>query len=192
MNELKDRIRTALQFDLPYFDRELNIPGKPAAVLILISEDEKVLLTRRTDTVETHKGQIAFPGGKMDPGEVEPVQTALREAWEEVGLPRERVEILGEMPPLPVYASHHIVNPVIGSLRALHHEVTLLPQEKETAEIFWVPLKFFLEEKLYSREEREHQGFKYQTHVYQWEHHEIWGATAIMIKNFCDRLKRVA
>lgn len=189
---LRERLERALRVEIPYFDRNLEIRGTPAAVLLFVSPDEHVLLTKRTDTVETHKGQIAFPGGRMNPGETDPRVTAQREALEEVGLESSHIDIVGELPVLPVYASSHLIHPVVAIGKSKHHELALTAQASETAEIFWVPLEFFLTERTYRTEQREWKGQAYTTHVYQWNQHEIWGATAIMIKNFCDRIQRAS
>lgn len=188
----RDQLKRALSLSLPYFDRDLEVRGTLAAVLVFVSRDGHLLLTKRADSVETHKGQIAFPGGRMEPGETDPRITAKREALEEVGLESSHIEIVGELPLLPVYASAHVITPVVAIGKSLHHEFELTAQVAETAEIFWVPLEFFLSEERYRTEKREHKGQSYTTHVYQWNQYEIWGATAIMIKNFCDRIKQAS
>ncbi|MCM0605604.1 MAG: CoA pyrophosphatase [Xanthomonadaceae bacterium] len=189
---LRQQIERALKLEFPYFDCTLENKGTLAAVLLFVSHDEHLLLTKRTESVETHKGQIAFPGGRMDLGETDPRVTATREALEEVGLESSHIDIVGELPLLPVYASSHLIHPVVAIGKSKSHEMELTAQVSETAEIFWVPLEFFLSERTYRTEEREWKGHAYTTHVYQWNQHEIWGATAIMIKNFCDRIQKAS
>lgn len=187
----REHIVKALELDLPYFDREMPRSGQEAAVLVLLSSDAQLLLTRRTETVDTHKGQIAFPGGRKDTDDAHAVATALRETKEEVGVPPSEIEVVGEMPLFHIPASGYQVVPVVGLLKPKRETVVLKPQLSETAEIFWVPLQFFLDEADYKVELREYQGRSYPVHVYQWRSYRIWGATAFMIKNFCDRLKQV-
>lgn len=189
---LKEKLVRAVGANIPYFDRELDTSGTPASVLIYLSLDEHVLLTKRTETVESHKGQIAFPGGRKDPEDLDSRATALREANEEVGLSPSAIEVVGELPLFPLHASNHLVHPVVALGNAKHFEIELTPQASEIAEIFWVPLSFFIEENYYKTEQRFFRGEPFTSHVYRWNDHEIWGATAIMLKNFSDRIKRVS
>jgi 8-oxo-dGTP pyrophosphatase MutT (NUDIX family) len=98
--------------------------GRPSAVLILFAEDAPgdpdVLVLQRAATMRTHAGQPAFPGGAADPGEIDPAQTALREAWEEVGLDITTVDVTGTLPPLWIPVSGFIVTPVLAWWRRPH------------------------------------------------------------------------
>jgi 8-oxo-dGTP pyrophosphatase MutT (NUDIX family) len=191
---VKERLEKALALDLPYAER-MPDPGaakQDASVLFLISRDEKVLLTRRTEDVLSHKGQIAFPGGRKDPGDRDWVETALREAEEEVGLRREGVEVIGSLPPLWVFVSRHLVVPVVALHSKASHELSLEPHAGEISETFWVPFEFFLDDKNRVSELRQYEGRSYVSHVYLWEGRRIWGATAFMLKNLADRFLRAS
>jgi 8-oxo-dGTP pyrophosphatase MutT (NUDIX family) len=121
------RDRLQLLADLPLAD------GKPkAAVLVPLFEDEagdmRVLLIKRPDTMPTHAGHIAFPGGRPDPGDRDPVHTALREAEEEVGLPQDAVEVIGYLPVVDTVEFPILVHPVVG---IFDRNLTLTPSPRE-------------------------------------------------------------
>ncbi len=195
LNEFAKRLHRALQLDFPH-DRSPHLPPvlKPgvrvASVLALFdpSIDPALLLTRRTETVKTHKGQIAFPGGMIDPRDLDEVDTALRETEEEIGIPRETVIVVGKMPDLWT-ATGFRVTPVVGVLKIPRDEIRLRPSAEEIAEVFWAPLNLLLNPETYRSEEMRAGAFKYRTDVYQIGEHRVWGATAAMIKNLLDRLR---
>lgn len=154
-----------------------------AAVLIpLVQRREglEVLLTVRTDNVEHHKGQIAFPGGAREPGDHDVFDTALREAMEEIALPRAGVELIGRIDDLAT-PTGFVVSPVVGYISDLP---VLELQPEEVSAYFTVPLPFFLEgENGYTRE-YERDGESRQVWFYDYEHYTIWGITAAIIRNF--------
>lgn len=112
-------LRAALTLDWPYSERARKTGGVAAAVLVLIGMREgvpSILITRRTESVETHKGQMAFPGGVSDPeDQADLMRTALRETEEEVGIPRRSVEVWGQLPPLYTVTGFW-VTPIVGLL----------------------------------------------------------------------------
>ena len=111
-----------------------------AAVLVPIVDDSgplRLILTRRTETLPSHQGQVAFPGGFVRPGESDPITTALREAEEEIGLPAECVEIIGVLDDLPTHTDTITVTPVVGRITRLP---ALTPQSGEVARIFTIPV----------------------------------------------------
>lgn len=111
-----------------------------AAILVPLIDDEgppRLLLTRRTETLSTHKGQVAFPGGRTEPADRDIVETALREAEEEVGLPRDRVEVLGRLDDMLTVTGDMIVTPIIGRVRQLP---PLKISPYEVARAFTIPL----------------------------------------------------
>lgn len=158
-----------------------------------------VLLTRRTEHLHDHPGQISFPGGKAEPEDADAVQTALREAQEEIGLPPERVEVLGT---LPVYTTvtHFVVTPVVALVRG---PLQLKPDVFEVAETFEVPLDFLMNPAHHRRHVFESEGIRRQFLSMPWSpaapqgdaaggpsldtapgpDYFIWGATAAMIRN---------
>lgn len=166
--------------------------SQPAAVLVAIvtREHPTVLLTQRTDHLSTHSGQIAFPGGKMDAGDTAIEDTALREAEEEIGLARERVEVLGRLP-VYVTGTAFIVTPVIALVAPEH--LSLRPNPHEVADIFEVPLSFLMNPAHHRRHCVEWQGQQRAWFSMPYEEADaaalesrerfIWGATAGMLRN---------
>ena len=161
-------------------------PPAQAAVLVpLILRDEiTVLLTQRTAHLSTHSGQVAFPGGRCDPDDPSVTATALREAYEEVGLPAQHVEVLGT---LPIYETGTAfkVTPVVALVQPV---VNLQPNPDEVADIFEVPLSFLLNPANHNRHCLQWQGqmrewfsMPYQDGT---QERYIWGATAGMLRNF--------
>ncbi|HXX64862.1 MAG TPA: CoA pyrophosphatase [Bacteroidota bacterium] len=158
-----------------------------AGVLVaLIPTDDgaDLLLTKRTDHVETHKGQIALPGGMVDDADENIVATALRETHEELGIPRSRIQVKGLLDDLPV-PPHFIVTPVVGLLASLP---PLAVNSAEVAEVFTVPLAFFCDPANGSTQEREFRGQKRQVWFFQHGEHLIWGATALVVRSLLERI----
>lgn len=157
----------------------------PAAVLVpVVSRAEPgLLLTVRTSTLRHHAGQIAFPGGRLDPGE-DAVAAALREAHEEVGLDPARVEIVGTADPYRTITGF-AVTPVIGIIPP---NLPLVPHDGEVADIFEAPLGFVTDPANHILREVEWQGKPRRYYEIVWEDRRIWGATAAMIVNLSRRL----
>lgn len=172
-------------------DHDLNpgmdVPADPreAAVLVPIVERDghlTVLLTRRSDDLPVHRGQISFPGGRVDAGDTSHIDTALRESEEEIGLPRDAVEVVGRLDTY-VTRTGFSVTPVIGFVRP---PLDLTPCPVEVAEIFEVPLGFVLDPANHERHSRTWQGATRHFFVLPYEHYYIWGATAGMLVNLSD------
>lgn len=150
---------------------------KPAGVLIPIVEREaalSVLLTRRARALKYHAGQVSFPGGRMEPGDADIAETALREAEEEVGIPPAAVEIAGYLRPTPTITGY-AVTPVVGLLRP---GLELRPDPGEVERIFEVPLAFLLDVANQRAAEREYRGLKLPIVEFVYGTERIWGATA--------------
>lgn len=150
-----------------------------AAVLAPLFEDEfgdvRIILTKRPDTMPTHAGHLAFPGGRPDPGDNGPVSTALREAHEEVGIPPESVEVLGFLPNVDTVSYSLMVVPVVGRLATVP---TLVPSVREVAKILLPRVEELADDSRWRWEEW--QGRK--VWFYEVEGEVLWGATAEMTR----------
>jgi 8-oxo-dGTP pyrophosphatase MutT (NUDIX family) len=165
---------------------------RPAAVLVplVMRPEPTVLLTQRTAHLNNHAGQISFPGGRQDPGDLHPVATALREAHEEVGLAPERVKVLGSMPTYTT-GTGYVVTPVVGLISPEAHEhelLTLRAQTDEVADIFEVPLHFLMDPRHHQRRGVQIGNHQLEFFAMPWqgtrdEDYFIWGATAAMLRN---------
>jgi len=196
---LADRLRAALTASdhtplllpgdqrVPPFDT-----GDPAdaAVLVAITDrpEPGVILTQRTDTLRRHAGQVAFPGGRIDPEDANAAAAALREAEEEIALPRDAVELVG---PTDLYltVTGFSVTPVIGVIAP---DLDYRPNEAEVADVFEVPLAYVLDPANQIEAQAEWQGRTRTYYEIVWRDRRIWGATAAMIVNLSRRLRWVA
>jgi len=162
-----------------------RVPARAAVLLpVVLRSEPTLLLTQRTGHLANHSGQIAFPGGKMDPTDADLVATALRETEEEVGLAPAFVQVLGT---LPIYTtgSAFIITPVVALVQP---GFTLAPNEGEVADVFEVPLAFLLDPANHRRHSLVAEGVRrdWFSMPYQDAAAEryIWGATAGMLRNF--------
>lgn len=183
MKDLKEYIRIKLA---AHPKRAISDPaGSPAGVLIPLFEksgEAHVLLTLRTNTVASHKGQVSFPGGGSEVGDSDIRQTALRETYEEVGIEPAQVEILGELD--DVWAiSNHVVTPVVG---VIPHPFAYRVSTEEIAEIIEAPLSFFMDTNNCRLESRPYRGKDVPAYFYQYEHHTVWGLTAMILREFLE------
>ena len=188
MNPFLDSIRA--QLAARPLQTKTEWEAKPAAVLIPLYqvEDEwQVLLTQRTHTVADHKGQISFPGGRADPQDARRVETALREAEEEIGLKREDVTVLGELDEL-LTVTHYRVTPVVG---AFPWPYVFTLSTAELSEVFGVPLKWLADPAHLEVKFVDHPVHGPQIPVYHfyYQDYTIWGATARMLVNFLEVAK---
>jgi 8-oxo-dGTP pyrophosphatase MutT (NUDIX family) len=156
-----------------------------AAVLVAITDRDApgVILTRRTDTLRRHPGQVAFPGGRVDPGE-DAVAAALREADEEIALAPDTVTVIGTVDRYRTGTGYHIT-PVVG---VVPPDLTLRPSEAEVASVFEVPLSFLVDPANHVVASAEWNGRTRHFYEIQWQDRRIWGATAAMIVNLSHRL----
>jgi len=161
--------------------------SREAAVLMPIFEHEGesyFLLTRRTEEVSTHKGQIAFPGGMRHNGE-SLESTALRETFEEVGISPDRVEILGRFHDYKSITGH-LVAPFAGYIQG---KFAIVRQATEVAEVLRVPFAVFMDPGRMRTERMHRAGTMMDVYFYRYERHEIWGLTAHIIKDFFDAFR---
>ena len=192
---LAERLRVALAADdhapillpgdsaAPYGDGE----PAPAAVLVAITDrpEPGVILTQRTESLRRHAGQVAFPGGRIDPGDADAAAAALREAEEEIALPRHAVKVIGAADSY-LTVTGYAVTPVIGVIAPdLHYRAN----EAEVAAVFEVPLGFVLDPANQVQMSAEWQGRMRTYYEINWHDRRIWGATAAMIVNLSRRLR---
>ena len=192
-----DRIRAALlhpgaatsDFDLnPDVVLPEGLVSRPAGVLAPIQVVDgrlELLLTKRSSALKHHPGQISFPGGKQDPGDVDSIAAALREAHEEIGLPPENVEVLGTLP-LHDTVTSFAVTPVIGLIR---DRFDIRPEPGEVAEVFSVPLSHVLDPANYLVQSRRWRGSLRHYFTVPYGPYYIWGATARMLREWTERMK---
>jgi len=147
--------------------------------LVLRDGALRVLLTRRTEHLRDHAGQISFPGGRAESHDADAAATALREAEEEVGLPHARVEVIGELPTYTT-VTHFVVTPVVA-LVTPPFELKL--DSFEVAEAFEVPLSFLMTPANHRRHDFDYEGGRRQFLSMPWGNYFIWGATAAMLRN---------
>lgn len=162
----------------------------PAAVLVplyLEGGEWTLLYTRRTDSVDVHRGQVAFPGGRIEPGDRSAAEAALRESEEEIGLRPADVQVLGQLNPL-ITVTQFVVTPVIGVIRWPY---PLRPNHKEVARCFGVPIRWLAEPanlEVHSREPLI-PGLSVQVYYFKpYEQEVIWGVTARITKSLLDLL----
>jgi 8-oxo-dGTP pyrophosphatase MutT (NUDIX family) len=175
-------------------DHDLNPGMHPdraltrAAVLVPLldhAEGMTVLLTKRSEHLNDHAGQVSFPGGRIDPDDHDAAAAALREAQEEVGLDPQRVELVARLDTY-VTRTGFEVTPWVGLIVP---PVAFTPDPFEVAEVFEVPLAFFLDPASRKTESRIWQGTQRFFYVYPWPNYYIWGATAGMLSNLAEVLR---
>ncbi len=185
---IADLAPSSSDFDLnPHLPRTRPVALRPAAVLIPIldrADGLSVLLTRRAAHLKAHAGQISFPGGRVEPDDPGYAGAAVREAWEEVGLPAQHVSIVGFLEPYETVTGFQVV-PVVGLVRP---DFELAIDPNEVAEAFEVPLAFLMDADNHETHEVEFQGQPRLYYAIPYGDYYIWGATAAMLVNFHKRL----
>ena len=197
---LLEALRTYLLQQLPevtaHDDYDLDPAHRPpgfgaakASVLLpVIPRDEPMLLfTRRTESLARHSGQVSFPGGRNEEGDLSPVETALRETFEETGIAPGFVTVAGYLDRY-LTGTGFDIQPVVG---VLADGFALAPDPREVAEIFEVPLAFLLDPANRRRERREIAGRQRSFYAFTYKEHEIWGATAAIVVNLAQRLSAI-
>lgn len=185
--EITDENRHVIAAEI-IFKRQAAGKVTRAAVLvpmILRSDGLSVLLTQRTDHLHDHAGQISFPGGRMDPGDLDPNDTALRESEEEIGLDRRGVEIIGHLPQY-LTVSGYSVTPVVALVQP---QAEYVLDAFEVADVFEVPLHFLMDPANHQVRIWESDQGGRQFYSMPYESHFIWGATAGMLRNLYHLLK---
>lgn len=174
-------------FKLP--EEFIDIELAPSAVLIPLYYDNnewKIIFTKRTEYVRTHKGQISFPGGKVDDTDKAFKAAALREAWEETGIKPENVEILGEVSSYATPVGYQIY-PYVGV-------VGDYPENKSKCEVYsiiLIPLEHLVKEENFEIRLHTRDGFNYKLPYFYYNEHTVWGATGQILKDFVDRIREL-
>jgi 8-oxo-dGTP pyrophosphatase MutT (NUDIX family) len=160
----------------------------PAAVLVPLflageAAEPHVVLTRRRADLKRHAGEISFPGGRRDDADADLAETALREAEEEIGLPRTEVRLLGQLPPTSTFATNYVIHPFVG-LIAEGRAWRLSTREVDA--VLELPLQAIRAGRTRTRMER--RGITFETDAYVVDDHLIWGATARILEHLLDEL----
>ena len=164
---------------------------REGGVLVLLypgeaSGDLHLVLTRRTDTLGNHRGQISFPGGSVDPGDPSTTQTALREACEEIGVCRDDLCLLGDLTPLYIPPSDFCIHPHVAYLP---RRPRLQPDPAEVAEVLEVPVAYFLDDRNVVEEEWVIGDERRWVPFFNVHGHKVWGATAMVLAEFVAVLR---
>ena len=181
---LRERVRRGIDVAPPLMRAGVLIP------LLLRDTGVELLFTRRTDTVLTHKGQISFPGGQQEEHDVETVETALRESYEEIGLEPSSVTVLGELDDVFTSVSGFVITPVVGVVDGSVHD--LRPAPDEVKSLLLVPLTTLLQPEVHTTETRAFEGQRYRIHYYTVGDDVIWGATGRIVYQFLKAWEEAA
>jgi 8-oxo-dGTP pyrophosphatase MutT (NUDIX family) len=167
---------------------ELREQTQAAVLVPLLSaagaEPVRIVLTRRRADLRRHAGEISFPGGRRDPGDVDLAATALREAHEEIGLQPDAVELIGELPAISTFATGYLIHPFVGVIEP-GQRWRASPREVDV--VLELPLHAVHESK--TRTLLERRGISFETDAYILDGHLIWGATFRILANLIERLR---
>jgi len=186
---LRERLKRPLPASAVYGDDGVGRERAATAAAVLVpivthASGLTVLFTQRTAHLKAHSGQVSFPGGRAEPGDASPEETALRESEEEIGIARGRVELLARLPEYFTRTGFR-VTPVVGLLEP---PLALSPDPGEVEAVFEVPLAFLLDPRNHQRHTREFQGATVGYYAMPYRDRNIWGATAGMVVNLCRAL----
>ena len=162
----------------------------PAAVMLLLypkGDDYCVLLNKRTQLVEHHKGEISFPGGRMDDEDASLLDTALRETHEEMGIDPDDVRVLGRVDDMPTN-SNYLMSTFVGTIP---YPYDFAPSEFEVAEILEAPISELTDPRSFTFEVRTFQGQPLECPEFNYRGHRVWGATGRVLNNFLRKLDKV-
>jgi 8-oxo-dGTP pyrophosphatase MutT (NUDIX family) len=185
--DLPRLIREVLSNRTPKLLEDKEALQRHGAVLIPLFKEGgeyKVLFTKRTDTVETHRGQISFPGGRIDAGDRTLLDTALRETEEEIGLARDAVTVLGRADDAGTLSSNYIVHPFVG---LIPYPYPFRLSSGEVKHLITVPLSLFFD--MEAILDVEYEGKIYRNLAYTCDGEVIWGATARIMRNLVETLR---
>lgn len=179
-------VRGDLDTDPLQWERAGVVASRPAAVLVGIVDRAAptVLLTQRTDGLSSHPGQIAFPGGRIDPHDETPLDAAVREANEEVGLERNLIDPIGYLDLYLTFSGYRI----LPAVARISPDYVLELNRAEVADAFEVPLDFLMAPDNHQRHSRETRGVTRQYYAMPFEERYIWGVTAGILRNLYERI----
>jgi 8-oxo-dGTP pyrophosphatase MutT (NUDIX family) len=169
-------------------DRPAPAEEVPAAVLVPLflagaEEEPHVVLTRRRADLKRHAGEISFPGGRRDPEDRDLSETALREAEEEIGLPRAAVRMLGELPPTSTFATNYVIHPFVG---LIPEGLAWRLSPREVDAVLELGLRELRAGR--TRTHMERRGISFETDAFLLDDHVIWGATARILEDLLEQL----
>ncbi len=165
-------------------------PVKEAAVLVSFlhrQDQSRLILTRRTLSLSNHKGQIAFPGGKIDKEDLSPSHAAIREANEEIGINQAQIKVLGKLPLYQTVTGYNIT-PIVGELSP---PFIFKKAEDEVDEIFELPVEFMMDVKNFKRESVIYEGERREFWALPFNDYYIWGATAAILRELAGRFEKL-
>jgi 8-oxo-dGTP pyrophosphatase MutT (NUDIX family) len=154
---------------------------------VILRDELMLLFTRRTETLARHSGQVSFPGGRCEAGDLTPVETALRETFEETGIAPGFVSVAGYLERY-LTGTGFDIQPVVGLVA---DGFALAPDPREVAEVFEVPLAFLCDPANRRRESRQMGGRERRFYAFTYENREIWGATAAIVVSLAQRLNGI-
>ncbi len=162
-------------------------PRRTAAVLVPILDmaEPEIVFTRRADHLPQHPGQVSFPGGGAEQQDGSAVQTALREAHEEIGLPSKVTKAIGFLDRMDTISDYRVL-PVVALVKP---PVNWVPDTREVAEVFSVPLSTVLDKDLYNGRQVKRDGIEYTIWSLNWNGYNIWGVTAAILMNLIQRIQ---
>jgi len=171
----------------------IKLNPKVSGVMLLLyekSDSLNIVFTQRKTYDGVHSGQMSFPGGKKDEEDTDLIETALRETFEEVGIEKNKIEVIGKLSELYIPPSNFLVHPVVGFAENI---VSFQPHENEVEKVVEIPVKFFLDKKNinFKTEIKIFNGNVVHVPAYIYKEHIIWGATAIMLSEFTYIVERI-
>lgn len=184
IESMKEKLKNFLRKRRARYIKDIRRLSSAVVLPLFLKNDEwHILFIKRTDTVEHHKGQVSFPGGRREPEDRTLKNTALREFYEEIGIPPENIEVLGKLDDGTTLSSNYIVSPYVV---LIPYPYEFKPDAREIAYIFDVPVSKLLSAGSFKMEERYLEGRQVKSYFFDAGHEIIWGATARILRQFLE------